>query len=409
VDKKTREDENPILLCNYTDVYYNEYITERIDFMQASANDSQIRKFKLEAGDTIITKDSETPKDIAVPAYVPINLPNVICGYHLAQIKPNEELVLGEFIFRCFQSTTVLDQYSSRANGITRFGLTVNAIGEAIFPVPPIEEQLLIIRYIKSETSRLDQLITNKQRLIELFQEKRQALITQAVTKGLDPTVPMKDSGVEWLREISKKWEIRKLKYVVKTKLQYGANESGNQDIPDGIRYIRITDFDSEGILRDNDTKYLEEEAATGYLLNYGDILFARSGATVGKTFQYKDDSEKACFAGYLIRATPNENICLSDFLYYFTLSKAYENWKNMIFSQATIQNIGADKYKNLLVPLPQISEQNRIVSFLHTETSTIFNLITKLTNQIELIDEYRQTLITNTVTGKIDVRGEGN
>ena len=216
VDKKTREDEDTIQLCNYTDVYYNEFITDDIDFMKATASNSEIRKFQLKSGDTIITKDSETPIDIAVPAYVPNDMNDVICGYHLAQIRPIEGLTLGKFIFRCLQSSPISNQYSSRANGVTRFGLTMNAIGEGLFPLPPIEEQSSITGYIESETPKLEQLITKKQRLIELLQEKRQALITQAVTKGLDSSALMKESGVEWLGKIPAHWDMTKVKYISK-------------------------------------------------------------------------------------------------------------------------------------------------------------------------------------------------
>ncbi|MGD1714894.1 restriction endonuclease subunit S [Dapis sp. BLCC M172] len=144
---------------------------------------------------------------------------------------------------------------------------------------------------------------------------------------------------------------------------------------------------------------------AKDYLLSEGDIIFARSGATVGKTFQFKDYSGLACFAGYLIKAIPKESIILSDYLYLFTKSEVYDIWKTSIFIQATIQNIGADKYSCLSVSLPPISEQTEIVSFIETKSEKIERSLATIEKEIKLIQEYRTTLISETVTGKIDVR----
>lgn len=115
-----------------------------------------------------------------------------------------------------------------------------------------------------------------------------------------------KPTNIEWIGEIPKHWEVKRMKYVVNGKLQYGANESSeiaDRTLP---RYIRITDFDEGGFLRDETFLSLPEDIAKDYLLNEGDVLFARSGATVGKTFQFKNYNGVACFAGYLIRAAPN-------------------------------------------------------------------------------------------------------
>src|SRR5690606_18614873 len=114
------------------------------------------------------------------------------------------------------------------------------------------------------------------------------AIINQAVTKGIDPDVPLKDSGIEWLGEIPEHWEVKRLKYVVSRKLMYGANESADEEYRENPRYIRITDFGNDGKLKDNTFKSLPPEKANDYLIADGDLLFARSGATVGKTFQFK-------------------------------------------------------------------------------------------------------------------------
>ena len=241
--------------------------------------------------------------------------------------------------------------------------------------------------------------------MIELLKEQKTVIINQAVTKGINPDVPMKYSGVEWLGEIPEHWEAKKLKYLVEGKLKYGANEEAKSADKSQPRYIRITDFDGDGKLRDETFRSLEINLAKDYLLSEGDILFARSGATVGKTFQFKDYSGLACFAGYLIKAIPKESIILSDYLYLFTKSEVYDIWKTSIFIQATIQNIGADKYSCLSVSLPPISEQKEIVSFIEKKSEKIERSLTVIEKEIKLIQEYRTTLISETVTGKIDVR----
>ena len=255
------------------------------------------------------------------------------------------------------------------------------------------------------KTAQIDQTLAEKERLIELFREERQAIINHAVTKGIRPGVKMKDSGVEWIGEVPEGWEVRSLHWLLSEPLKYGANEPAEDDDPTQPRYIRITDFGDDGRLRDETFKSLPIEKAQDYFLKEGDILFARSGATVGKTFQFKNFEGQACFAGYLIKASADREKLLSDFLYYFTKSNAYENWKNAIFNQATIQNIGADKYRNLPIPLASISEQREIIAYVNRKTTQIDTAISGIQQEIALLQEYRQALIFEAVTGKIDVR----
>ena len=208
VDKKSEHGQVRVKLCNYVDVYYNDRITAELEFMNSTATPDQIRRFQIAAGDVLITKDSESWNDIAVPAVVEEDLKDVLCGYHLAHIKPRPELH-GRFLARQFSAIGLRDQFHITANGITRFGLTGNGVRTSLFPIPPIKEQHSIADFLDRETVQIDGLVARKERLIELLQEKRAALITRAVTRGLDPNVPMKDSGVEWLGEIPEHWDIR--------------------------------------------------------------------------------------------------------------------------------------------------------------------------------------------------------
>ena len=384
VDKKSYEEEVPVSLCNYVDVYKNEFIDERIFFMQATATESEIEKFRLKIGDVLITKDSESPKDIAVPAYVRIERENLLCGYHLAQITGKNSILLGSYIFRLFQSKDFNTNFEIAANGITRYGLGIDSIKNVAVTIPPIPEQTAIAQFLDQKTAQIDNLIAQKQRLITLLKEERIAFINEILS---DKSFPLK-----------------KLKYVVEGKLEYGANESAELDDRSLPRYIRITDFGNNGKLKDETFKSLPFEKANEYLLKDGDILFARSGATVGKTFQFKNYEGIACFAGYLIKAMPNPKVILSDYLYYFTKSGIYENWKDSIFVQATIQNIGADKYNQLEIPVPSLKTQQKIVESIERTTGKIDATLVKIVQEIELLKEYRMALISEVVTGKISV-----
>ena len=204
VDKKTNDGEFPVLLCNYSDVYNNFEIDSTLDFMQATATQEEIGKFHLSEGDVIVTKDSETPYDIAVPSYVKECFNNVICGYHLTQIKP--KTIFGKYLFRLFQSTQFNAQFIVRANGVTRFGLPQYVINNAFIIKPLLEEQQAIANFLDRKTAQIDELIAKKESLLKKLHEKSIALIIQAVTKGLDLSVPMKDAGVEWIDVIPEHW-----------------------------------------------------------------------------------------------------------------------------------------------------------------------------------------------------------
>lgn len=280
----------------------------------------------------------------------------------------------------------------------------VMCVPVALAPGP---EQRAIAAFLDRETARIDALVTKKERLIELLQEQRVALITRAVTKGLDPNVPMKDPGSEWLGEIPAHWEVSRLKFILDAPLKYGANEAAELDDPDLPRYVRITDIDERDRLRDETFKSLPAEVAQEYLLNQGDLLFARSGATAGKTFLYRSSWGVCAYAGYLIRARLDIKRVSPEFVRYFTASSSYWQWLSSAFIQATIQNVSAEKYASLMVPQPHLTEQGAIAAFLDRETARIDVLVAKVRMAIERTKELRTALISAAVTGKIDVREE--
>ena len=172
VDKKSYENELPVLLCNYMDVYKNQYITDEIPFMQATAKESEVHKFSLKLDDVVITKDSETPDDIANSAVVVKPLKNVLCGYHLAILRPLKNVVLGLFLAHMLMLQVIRHQFSRVANGATRFGLSVGDIKKVPICIPSIDEQQKIASVLKTAN-----------REIELLSDKLEALKNQK--KGL--------------------------------------------------------------------------------------------------------------------------------------------------------------------------------------------------------------------------------
>ena len=165
VDKKS-EDEIPVRLCNYIDVYKNEFINENIEFMLATATRRQVDSFELKNGDVIITKDSETPDDIGISAYVDLeDTRNIVCGYHLALSTPFDPVLLGKYLFRLFQSNIFRSYFEVSSNGITRYGLDTYSILNAKILLPSFSEQLRIADFLDRETGKIDKLISIKQKL----------------------------------------------------------------------------------------------------------------------------------------------------------------------------------------------------------------------------------------------------
>jgi len=397
VDKKSLEGEEPVQLCNYVDVYYHDRISAAFDFMSATATPDQIRRFSLRANDVLITKDSESWTDIAVPAVVVEDLPGVLCGYHLAHIRPRPPLH-GPFLARAFAAVGPREQFRVAANGITRFGLGGDAIRTGLFPLPPEDEQVAIATFLERETTRIDALIAKKERLIALLQEQRTALITRAVTRGLDPTVPMKDSGVEWLGEIPIHWTVRPLKYAADfvNGFAFKPEEWG----PEGTPIIRIENLNG-GDAFNCTTRELPEKfcADKGALLfgwsgnrgtSFGPFLWWREGRHyvnqhIFRVVDFEDDRD---WFYWVLRAVT------------FYVEKQAHGIIGMV--HVTRGELGS-------VPIPVVprGEQTDIAHFLDRELRRLDDGVAQIRKAIDRLREYRTALVSAAVTGKIDVREE--
>lgn len=305
-----------------------------------------------------------------------------------------------KFLYYYLKSPSFNSEFELHISGLIG-GVSQGELREFAIPVPPLPEQTRISDFLDSKVTEIDKIISETKASIENYKEYKQSVITEAVTKGLDKNVPMKDSGIEWIGEIPVDWKVYKLKYLLDTPMLYGANETGiayDEYLP---RYIRITDITSDNKLKNDGKLSLSENVAEPYMLKNGDILFARSGGTVGKTFIYKDTYGKCAFAGYLIRARL-KNWIIPELIYYYTLTSSYDSWKNRIFIQSTIQNIGADKYCNMEIAISATKkEQKDIVNFLDNKCAEIDNLISEKEKLITNLEEYKKSLIYEYVTGK--------
>ena len=301
-------------------------------------------------------------------------------------------------------SPTFIDHVTKSTYGTKMPRANTDFIKNICAPVPPHIEQDRIALYLDAASAKIDFLLSKTRASVEEYKKLKQAVITQAVTKGVRGEREMKDSGVEWIGEIPTSYSICKLKYLLKNPLKYGANESGIPYSDSLPRYIRITDITPDGNLKCTGKLSLSEESAKDYILEDGDILFARSGATVGKTFIYYQSYGRSAYAGYLIKASLNNKVS-PKFVYYYTCSSLYEIWKNSIFIQSTIQNIGADRYANLPVPVPKtLQEQEEIADYLDAKCAEIDGLIAKKEQLVKELESYKKSLIYEVVTGKREV-----
>src|SRR3989338_3641110 len=211
-----------------------------------------------------------------------------------------------------------------------------------------------------------------------------------------------KDSGIEWLGKVPKGWEVKRLKYVCNEYAEYGLNIEAENYLSEGIRFIRTTDLDNYGNLKDEGV-YINPILAKDYILKDGDLLISRSG-TIGRSFLYKSDkNEKATYAGYLVRYSPNLERAFPKYLFYFTLSHSFYEWLKTQLIETTIGNVNGQKKENMFFPIPPKEKQKRLSTFLDHKTTKIDELIKKNETLVELLKEKRQAVISHAVTKGLD------
>ena len=380
VDKHTKEGELPVRLCNYVDVYKNDRITEHLSFMRATATEKEIERFRLEPGDVLITKDSESWNEIGIPALVEYTADDLICGYHLALLRPQKASLDGGYLHYALQSPAVAYQFHVAANGVIRYGLSLNAIKSVHLPIPPLAEQRAIARYLGYVERRIRRYIDAKQKLVGLLEELKQATIYEAVTRGLDPDVPLKPSGVEWLGHIPAHWGKARVKYLCRFK--YGDSLPANARIKGDIPV-----FGSNGpIGTHNSANTLSPVILIGRKGSFGKVNFSdRPCFAIDTTFYVDQHSAKADIR----------------WLYYSLYLLRLDG-----FSQdSAIPGLNREFAHNQYLPKLPLPEQEAIAEYLDKETANIDTALNNTRREIELLQEYRTVLIADVVSGQVDVR----
>ena len=275
------------------------------------------------------------------------------------------------------------------------------------FLVPPIEEQQAIVNYLDNKTTKIDDLISKKEEFIQLLEEERVAVINQAVTKGLDPTVPMKDSGIDWLGEIPEHWEVKKLKHIT-SKVTDGSHFSPPTE-SEGRFYISVTDITKSNSINFENSKRIsdnsfDELARNGCKPIKGDILITKDG-TIGRGVIVEDFDDFVILSSLgLIRLNNKQNpyYILFYLLSGLNIDQMYSNIRGSGITRLTIKLIN-----DLIVVVPSFEEQIEIENYLKLKTNEIDKIIIKSKQEIELLNEYKTALISEVVTGKVDVRNE--
>ncbi|MDE0367277.1 MAG: restriction endonuclease subunit S [Gammaproteobacteria bacterium] len=413
VDKHARESEWAVRLCNYVDVHKHEYIGSEIDFMAATATADEIARFGLATGDVLITKDSEDWTDIGVPAVVEEAAQDVLCGYHLALLRPRAEQIRGPFLFRALQANAVAAQFHVRANGVTRYGLTQEAIKSIWLPVPPLAEQAAIARFLDHATSRISRYIRAKQKLIALLDEYKQVLIHEVVTGQIDVQTgksypEYRESGVEWIGNIPTHWKDASLRFAAKS-IQIGPFgsqlhasdyvEGGTPVVnPSHLRDCRIEPDQSVTI---NDQKGAE---LARHRLEPLDIVMARRGELGRCALVGEREAGWFCGTGSL-RVRLDLEVAAPEFLVLVLGSNGTKDSLSLSSVGATMENLNSEIVSRLRVPLPPLREQRDIVNFVDNVNSHLEWSMGHIRGQISLLREYSTRLIADVVTGKIDVR----
>ncbi len=356
-------------------------------------------KYAFESGNVLYSKIRPELAKVCL-----IDFPG-LCSADMYPIAPRNDVSAGflayQMICSGFTESVVLASARVAMPKVNR-----DELGGIPLVVPPLTEQQAIAAFLDRKTAEIDSLVAKKQRLIERLQEKRQALISHAVTKGLDPNAAMKDSGIEWLGKIPQHWNICRLGYMSNIVRGASPRPAGdplyfNGNAAPWITVAEVTK-DSSKYLTKTSTCLTAEGQALSRLLKSGTFILTNSGATLGvpKIIQIDGCINDGSVAFLSIRKSVSH-----DYLYYYLSSLT-----QMLRERASGQgqpNLNTDIVKAIPFPFGPLDEQRRIVAFVEAESFRITNIVDVLHRQIAKLQEYRQTLISAAVTGKIDMTKE--
>lgn len=355
----------------------------------------------VQVGDLAINKMKAWQGSVGISSYKGIVSP----AYHVYAPSHSESPQYLHHLFRCNE---YIAGYLANSKGIrvNQWDLEPQQHSRMSVLLPPLQEQIQIARFLDHETARIDVLIEEQQRLIELLKEKRQALLSHAVTKGLDPSVPMKDSGVEWLDEVPAHWS------VVPFGLAFGYQEGPGimaVDFRDeGVPLVRISGVQGRWVTLQG-CNYLDPAKASGkwghFRLEYGDLIISGS-ASMGLVSEVGEEAVGAVAYTGLIRLTPKTDISNRDFIRSVVSSHQFFVQIDLLKAGSTIQHFGPTHLSQMKVVLPPLNEQIKLASYVDKVSVQFDQLLGEAKKTNELLQERRSALISAAVTGKIDVRG---
>ena len=292
--------------------------------------------------------------------------------------------------------------FQSMSDGIRNHScdLTWRKLAAFPFVLPSPAEQTRIADYLDHALSKIDAIIAEAKESIEDYRRWKAVRIYEVLTKGLDADATMKDSGIPWIGKIPVDWSVQKLKTLVREPLRQGTLESGVAYDPDLPRYIRSTDIAPDGTLKDDNKRSLSGSVTQKYLLEDGDLLFIRSGETVGRSCIYRS-AKTATWASYLIRASIDDKLIHPKLVLYATFAVNYGNWKTTAMTSAVVKNISGSKYGDWSIVVPPFVEQERLINYIEDKILPVDHLITQREALIADLLDYKQSLIYEAVTGQ--------
>lgn len=407
IDKKSNEDEIEVEMVNYTDLIQsrNYFPVQNGDkeYMVVTTPSSKLQEHSLKKGDMVFIPSSETKEDLGYSSLIDFDKSDVVYSYHILRFRFQKE-VYHYFKKYFVNHHSVLNQFSLESKGTTRQIIGRNVFNNVKVVLPPFSEQIQIVQFLDEKTELIDKLISTKERKITLLKEQRTTLINQVVTKGLNPKVKMRDSGVEWIGEIPEHWSVGKLKQICRENLK---SLSNNTNPEYQLNYIEISDVNSDGII-ENTTHYLFSESPSRCrrVVSKGDVILSTVRTYLRSIGIIENDvSDLICSTGFSV-LTPNKNIS-SKHLFYMVRT---EWFISMVISKSegvSYPSIQSEKLMNNLVLLVPENEQLQIVEHLDLKTKEIYDLIQIEQKKIDLLKEYRQSLISEVVTGKIKVTND--
>jgi len=363
---------------------------------------SRARK-KVTSNDTILSTVRTYLKAIG---FIDATYEGHIASTGFSVIRPGGQHV-PRFLFHWLRSEPFVQAVCAWSKGVGYPGITEEDLSALPVVLVPLPEQRNIAEFLDHTTAKLDELIAQKQRLIELLKEKRQALITQAVTKGLDPNVKMKDSGLPWLGRIPEHWEVLALKRLVSIPVTDGPHET--PEIQDsGIPFVSAEAIQGGKIHFDAIRGFISSEMDEMYSKKYapkkGDIYMVKSGATTGRVAMVETDQRFNIWSP-LAAIRCNQEFVLPEFMLLALQSDYFQRQIQLFWNFGTQQNIGMGVIENLKLILPSVEEQREALEKVVELNDAIIGIEGKVEESILRLQEYRQSLISAAVTGKIDLR----